>query len=63
MSTTLGLGRKQLLVLLISYLGWVFDIMDMFLLVLVKDAAMKDLAPPENAKLYASWALSLTLIG
>lgn len=63
MTSASGLGRKQILVLLIAYLGWVFDIMDMFLLVLVKDSAMKELAPPENAKLYASWALSLTLIG
>jgi len=62
-----GLGRTHALVLLISYLGWVFDIMDMFLLVLVKDSAMRGLlgpdAPIAQVKEYAAWAVSLTLIG
>lgn len=62
-----GLGRKHALVLLISYLGWVFDIMDMFLLVLVKDAAMRELlgpdAPAQQVRDYAQYAIVLTLIG
>ncbi|MEI6233632.1 MAG: MFS transporter [Planctomycetota bacterium] len=62
-----GLGRTHAIVLLISYLGWVFDIMDMFLLVLVKDTAMKELvganATGPSAKDCAAWAVSLTLIG
>lgn len=62
-----GLGRKHALVLGISYLGWVFDIMDMFLLVLVKDSAMRDLLGPaasgESVKEYAAYAVSLTLVG
>ena len=65
--TLSGLSRTHLLVLLISFLGWVFDIMDMFLLVLVKDTAMRSLlgpdAPAQDVKNCAAWAVSLTLIG
>lgn len=61
-----GLSRKHALVLLIAYLGWVFDLMDVFLLVLVKDSAMKELLGA-NSKLgiaeAGGIALGITLIG
>jgi len=46
---TSGITRKQLFVLLIAYLGWVFDLMDVFLMVLVKDRAMAELLGPGAA--------------
>jgi MFS family permease len=62
-----GLGRKHALVLAISYLGWVFDIMDMYLLILVRDDAMRELLGPtasaQDVKDYAGYAVSLTLVG
>ena len=49
------------------HLGWVFDIMDMFLLVLVKDKAMKELlgegATNDAINSFGAWAMALTLIG
>ena len=38
--------RRQWTVLLVAYLGWVFDLMDVFLMVLVRDSAMTELLGP-----------------
>ncbi|HYG73772.1 MAG TPA: MFS transporter [Planctomycetota bacterium] len=62
-----GLTGRQWLVLIVAYLGWVFDIMDVYLLTLVKDPCMTDLlgkgATKEDVATYSGLALSLTLIG
>jgi MFS family permease len=62
-----SITRRQLLVLTIAYLGWVFDLMDVFLMVLVKDRAMAELlGPGASAKdigVWGGWALGITLIG
>jgi len=58
---------RQLFVLLIAYLGWVFDLMDVFLMVLVKDRAMAELlgpgATPKDIGVWGGWALGITLVG
>jgi MFS family permease len=59
--------RSQLFVLAIAYLGWVFDLMDVFLMVLVRDRAMSELLGPgasaASIGLWGGWALAITLIG
>jgi MFS family permease len=64
---TPGITRKQLFVLLVAYLGWVFDLMDVFLMVLVKDRAMAELLGPgastQSIGVWGGWALGITLIG
>jgi MFS family permease len=66
-STPSAIGRRQLFVLLIAYLGWVFDLMDVFLMVLVKDRAMAELlgpgASPREIGVWGGWALGITLVG
>lgn len=58
---------RRLLVLVVAYLGWVFDLMDVFLMVLVRDRAMAELlgpaATPTEIGLWGGWALAITLIG
>jgi MFS family permease len=62
-----GLTRRHWAVLGIAWLGWVFDTMDVFLLVLVKEPAMRDLLGPtasrETISLYGGYALGITLVG
>jgi MFS family permease len=62
-----GITRRQLFVLAIAYLGWVFDLMDVFLMVLVKDRAMAELlgpgATPQAIGVWGGWALGITLVG
>jgi MFS family permease len=62
-----GITRRQLFVLAIAYLGWVFDLMDVFLMVLVKDRAMAELlgpgATPTDIGVWGGWALGITLVG
>ncbi|HEY8550700.1 MAG TPA: MFS transporter [Vicinamibacterales bacterium] len=62
-----GLTRHQLLVLTVAYLGWVFDLMDVFLMVLVKDRAMAELLGPGASQrdigVWGGWALGITLVG
>ena len=59
--------RQQLLVLFVAYLGWVFDLMDVFLMVLVRERAMTELlgpgATPTEIGVWGGWALGITLIG
>ena len=38
--------RRQLVVLVVAYLGWVFDLMDVYLMVLVRERAMTELLGP-----------------
>jgi MFS family permease len=61
------IGRRQIFVLLIAYLGWVFDLMDVFLMVLVKDRAMAELLGPGATQreigVWGGWALGITLVG
>lgn len=61
------LSSQQWLVLFVAYLGWVFDLMDVFLMVLVRDRAMTELlgpdATPQQIGLWGGWALGITLIG
>jgi len=58
---------RQFFVLFIAYLGWVFDLMDVFLMVLVKDRAMAELlgptATPKEIGVWGGWALGITLVG
>ena len=60
-------ARTRGFVLLVAYLGWVFDLMDVFLMVLVKDRAMAELlgpgASPQAIGVWGGWALGITLIG
>ena len=60
---TLRHGR----ILAIAYLGWVFDLMDVFLMVLVRDRAMAELLGPgadaTSIGVWGGWALAITLIG
>lgn len=62
-----GITRRQLFVLSIAYLGWVFDLMDVFLMVLVKDRAMAELLGPgatqKEVGAWGGWALGITLVG
>jgi MFS family permease len=62
-----GLSPRHGLILGIAWMGWVFDLMDVFLLVLYKDTAMKDLLGPaatrEAVSLYGGIALGVTLVG
>lgn len=62
-----GLTGRQWTTLLVAWLGWVFDIMDMFLLVLAKDPAMRDLlgprATPEEVGFASALSLAVTLVG
>jgi MFS family permease len=62
-----AIGRRQIFVLLIAYLGWVFDLMDVFLMVLVKDRAMAELLGPGASQreigVWGGWALGITLVG
>jgi MFS family permease len=57
----------QLFVLFVAYLGWVFDLMDVFLMVLVKDRAMAELLGPgatqKDIGVWGGWALGITLVG
>ena len=59
--------RQQLLVLFVAYLGWVFDLMDVFLMVLVRERAMTELlgpgATPTEIGVWGGWALGITLVG
>lgn len=59
--------RHQLLILFVAYLGWVFDLMDVFLMVLVRESAMTELlgpgATPTEIGTWGGWALGITLIG
>ena len=59
--------RRQLVVLLVAYLGWVFDLMDVFLMVLVRESAMTELLGPGASRLeigvWGGWALGITLVG
>ena len=54
-------------VLFVAYLGWVFDLMDVFLMVLVKDRAMAELLGPgasaRDIGVWGGYALGITLIG
>jgi MFS family permease len=58
---------RHLFVLFVAYLGWVFDLMDVFLMVLVKDRAMAELlgpgATPRDIGVWGGWALGITLVG
>jgi MFS family permease len=64
---SIGLTKRQLFVLIVAYLGWVFDLMDVFLMVLVKDRAMAELlgpgATPTAIGVWGGWALGITLVG
>ena len=59
--------RRQLVVLVVAYLGWVFDLMDVYLMVLVRERAMTELlgpdATPQSVALWGGWALGITLVG
>lgn len=61
------ISSNQLFILLVAYLGWVFDLMDVFLMVLVKDRAMAELlgpgASPKAIGVWGGWALGITLVG
>jgi MFS family permease len=63
----MSITRSQLFVLLVAYLGWVFDLMDVFLMVLVKDRAMAELLGPGASQkaigVWGGWALGITLVG
>jgi MFS family permease len=58
---------RQWLILFIAYLGWVFDLMDVFLMVLVRERAMTELlgagATPVEIGVWGGWALGITLVG
>jgi MFS family permease len=58
---------NQVFILLVAYLGWVFDLMDVFLMVLVKDRAMAELLGPgasaQSIGVWGGWALGITLVG
>ncbi|HEY3321039.1 MAG TPA: MFS transporter [Planctomycetota bacterium] len=62
-----GLTARHWAVLIMAYLGWVFDVMDVFALALVKESAMRELlgkdATPENVAVYSGYVLGLTLVG
>jgi MFS family permease len=62
-----GVTGRQLFVLAVAYLGWVFDLMDVFLMVLVKDRAMAELLGPGASAgaigVWGGWALGITLVG
>jgi hypothetical protein len=53
-------SRHQWIVLAVAYLGWVFDLMDVFLMVLVRDRAMTELLPsgasPQQIGVWGGWA-------
>ncbi len=59
--------NRPWLVLGVAYLGWVFDLMDVFLMVLVRDSAMTELLGPGASRqeigVWGGWALGITLIG
>ena len=61
------LTSSQLFILFVAYLGWVFDLMDVFLMVLVKDRAMAELLGPGASQkaigVWGGWALGITLVG
>src|SRR5262245_45185007 len=61
------MSPRPWLVLFIAYLGWVFDLMDVFLMVLVRDRAMTELLGPgataQQIGVWGGWALGITLIG
>ena len=58
---------RQWLVLAVAYLGWVFDLMDVFLMVLVRNRAMTELLGPgataTDVGFWGGLALGITLIG
>lgn len=60
-------ANRPWLVLAVAYLGWVFDLMDVFLMVLVRDRAMTELLGPgatvQQTGVWGGWALGITLIG
>jgi MFS family permease len=58
-----GLTPEQWLVLGMAWTGWVFDIMDVFLLVLVKDPAMRELTGKTDVEFYSGLSLAVTLVG
>ncbi len=66
-SASPGITSRQLFVLFVAYLGWVFDLMDVFLMVLVKDRAMAELLGPGASQreigVWGGWALGITLVG
>jgi MFS family permease len=67
MALLAGLTPRHWAVLGIAWLGWVFDIMDVFLLVLVKEPAFRELLGPGASKeavaTYGGIALGITLVG
>jgi MFS family permease len=62
-----GITGRQMFILFVAYLGWVFDLMDVFLMVLVKDRAMAELlgpgATPTEIGVWGGYALGITLVG
>lgn len=62
-----GSTSRPWVVLGVAYLGWVFDLMDVFLMVLVRDRAMSELlgpgATPQQVGVWGGWALGITLVG
>lgn len=62
-----GLTGRQWVVLAVAYLGWVFDVMDVYLMALVKTPCMKQLLGPgasdTEIATYGGISLSLTLVG
>lgn len=67
MSSPTSSRNSRAFVLFVAYLGWVFDLMDVFLMVLVKDRAMAELlgpgATPGEIAVWGGYALGITLIG
>ncbi|MGO9232318.1 MAG: MFS transporter [Bryobacteraceae bacterium] len=65
--TACGLSRYQLLVLLVAWLGWVFDSMDATIYNLVLTPALRELlghrATPENIGWYGGIILAIFLVG
>jgi MFS family permease len=57
-----GLTGRQWTVLAIAWMGWVFDIMDVFIFVHAREKLFKELAP-EQIGLMSSLAFSVTLAG
>ncbi len=60
-------STSRWVVLVVAYLGWVFDLMDVFLMVLVRDRAMTELLGPGASQqaigVWGGWALGITLVG
>jgi MFS family permease len=61
-----GLTARHWTVLAISWFGWVFDIMDVYLLAVMKGPAFTSLLGPGGAdrvNTFGGWVLCLTLVG